>query len=222
MSCIAYIDDLDQNLEVVKLLFSPEFEVKTFIDPNEFLATYYKHSYNCILTDIHMPEVDGFMLYEKIVAHPQYNGCPILFVSSDESYASKIKSLILGAVDYIDRDTPPEEIVGRTKAKIEYFKQHRSTLELGNLKVNLHLLKVFINSTEISMTFTELKILCFILKEYPNSILKEVMVEKVWNSSLVLDATLSTHMSNLNSKLLLWNHEIQTNKGKLRVIKKKS
>jgi len=220
-NCVAYIDDLEQNLECIQQILDPEFDVKTYNNPYNFLETYESNSYSSIILDIHMPLMNGFLLYEKIVAHPQYNGCPILFMSSDDSDSVRIQSLILGAVDFISRDADPIEILGRVKSKISYYKQHRCVLELGNLKVNLKLLKTYINLQEVALTFIELKLLCFFLKAYPENLSKTQIIEKVWSNSLVLDATIFTHLSNLNGKIEKWHFEIQGVKTKgFRIVKK--
>jgi two-component system response regulator VanR len=155
-----------------------------------------------------MPEMDGFSLYEKIIEHPHYNGCPILFISSDDSDSARIKSFMLGAVDFLNRTINPDEMIARIKSKILFFQKHRSIIEFTNLRVNLTLLKAYINDTELPLTFIEFKILCLVLRSYPDVITKDQLIQHVWRTDHVLDATIYTHVSNLNSKLGDWDYEI--------------
>lgn len=214
ISEIAYIDDNVLNLECIELVLKDDFSIKTFNSPLAFLSTFNISAYACIVVDIHMPEMDGFTLYEKIIEHPHYNGCPILFISSDDSEGAKIKSLALGAVDFLNREINPSEMVARIKAKILYFQKHRSIIEFSNLKVNLTLLKSYINNVELPLTFIEFKILCLVLQNYPDVLTRQQVVDYVWRTDHVLDATIYTHVSNLNSKLNLWDHEISGLKTK--------
>lgn len=207
-SCVAYVDDDKSNLELMKLILGEEFEVETFNDPDKFLASYSTANYVAVVLDVHMPKMSGFTLQEKIMEHPDFNGSPILFISSDDSDESRIKSFTLGAVDFMNRKISPTEILARVKSKIEFFKKHRTVIEFGNLRVNLTLLKAFLNNKEIALTFTEFKLLTLLLKFYPELITKQQVIDFVWNKGVVLDATLYTHVSNLNSKLVLWDHEI--------------
>ncbi|MGE3608658.1 MAG: response regulator transcription factor [Bacteriovoracaceae bacterium] len=220
---IAYIDDSQLNLDCIKTIFDQDFEVQIFSKPELFLTKFPKSSYSCILIDIHMPTMDGFTLYEKVIEHPIYNGCPILFISSDDSDAARIKSFTLGAVDFLARQTGPDEMIARVKSKIQFFQKHRSIIEFGPLKINLTLLKTYLNNKELPLTFIELKILCHLLKNYPDSVSKENLVEHVWRTSHVLDATIYTHISNLNGKLKDWDHEVQTVKNKgVQLVKKEN
>ena len=205
---IAYIDDNKLNLECIQTVLSSDFEVYTFNKPSEFLGQYENSSLVTILVDIHMPEMDGFSLYEKIIEHPHYNGCPILFISSDDSDSARIKSFMLGAVDFLNRTINPDEMIARIKSKILFFQKHRSIIEFTNLRVNLTLLKAYINDTELPLTFIEFKILCLVLRSYPDVITKDQLIQHVWRTDHVLDATIYTHVSNLNSKLGDWDYEI--------------
>lgn len=205
---VAYIDDNYLNLECIKTVLNQEFAVQTFQKPEMFLQNFGTSSYVTILVDIHMPTMDGFSLYEKILEHPQYNGCPILFISSDVSDKARIKSFVLGAVDFLDRSISPDEMIARIRSKILFYQKHRSIIEFTNLKVNLTLLKAYLNNKELPLTFIEFKILCLVMRNYPDLVTKKDLVEHVWRSDHVLDATIYTHISNLNSKLGEWDFEI--------------
>lgn len=210
---IAYVDDNKLNLECVKTILDQDFEVKTFHRPETFLEKYEESSFVTILVDIHMPTIDGFTLYEKIIEHPHYNGCPILFISSDDSDNARIKSFVLGAVDFLNRSINPDEMIARIKSKIQFFQKHRSIIEFTNLKVNLTLLKAYLNNRELPLTFIEFKILCLVLRNYPDVVTKNLLIQQVWRTDHVLDATIYTHISNLNSKIEEWDYEINGLKG---------
>jgi DNA-binding response OmpR family regulator len=211
---IAYIDDNKLNLDCISLFLGEEFEVKTFIDGHRFLDSYDSSSYTAIILDIHMPVIDGFSLYEKIIAHKHYNGCPIFFFSSDESDEARLKSFDLGAVDFLSRTTRPPELLIRLKSRILFYEKHRSIIEFSNIRVNLTLLKAFLNDRELPLTFIEFKILCLMLRSYPEGISKQQLIHEVWRAEHVLDATIYTHLSNLNNKILDWDYEISGLKSK--------
>lgn len=211
---IAYIDDNKLNLECIKTILDQDFTVETFHRPEAFLTKFASTSYTSILVDIHMPTLDGFSLYEKIIEHPHYNGCPILFISSDDSDSARIKSFVLGAVDFLNRAINPDEMIARIKSKIQFFQKHRSIIEFTNLRVNLTLLKAYLDMKELPLTFIEFKILCLVLRNYPDVVTKELLIQQVWRTDCVLDATIYTHVSNLNNKLETWDYEINGLKNK--------
>lgn len=218
---IAYIDDNPLNLECIKTILDREYSVEVFDKGESFLEKFNESAYVTILMDIHMPKMDGYALYEKIVEHPHYNGCPILFISSDESDKARIKSFVLGAVDFLNRSIGPEELIARIHSKIQFFQKHRSIIEFTNIKVNLTLLKAYLNNEELKLTFIEFKILCMVLRNYPDVVTKVDLIQQVWRTDHVLDATIYTHISNLNSKLEAWDYKVEGQKGKgVQLVKK--
>lgn len=217
MSKIACIDDNISNLEYVALILGNDYQVDLYEQPLDFFKNCTNTNYAAIIIDIHMPKMDGFNLYENILAHPFYNGCPVLFISSDDTEIARIRSFSLGAVDFLNRRLNPEEFRARVKSKISFFEKYRTVLEFADLKLNLTLLKAHIAHEELRLTFTEFKLLTYLVKNFPDYLSKEDLVEKVWGAGVVLDATLYTHISNLNAKILKWDYEIsmERNKGLL-------
>jgi two-component system OmpR family response regulator len=205
---IAYVDDNDLNLECIKTVLDDEFNVATFQRPEAFLDQFAETSYTAILVDIHMPVMDGFTLHEKLIEHPRYNGCPIFFISSDASDDARIRSFLLGAVDFLNRDIRPEEMIARVKSKIQFFQKHRSVIEFTSIRINLTLLKAYLHGRELPLTFIEFKILCLVLRNFPDVVSKDQLIKQVWRTDQVLDATIYTHVSNLNTKLGDWDYEI--------------
>lgn len=218
---LAYIDDNQNNLEYISLILENDFEVETFNDPFKFIAQFPSSSYTAILVDIHMPAIDGFSLYEKIIEIPNYNGCPLIFISSDDTNENRIRSFSLGAVDFLSRLMTPAEMLTRVRSKISFFEKHRSIIEFGSLKLNLTLLKAYLGEDELKLTFIEFKLLCHFLKTYPAPSSKEELIDKIWSNGLVLDATIYTHVSNLNTKLANWDHEVITERMKGSLLVKK-
>ncbi len=211
---IAYIDDNKFNLDCFSAFLESDFKVHAFLEGHLFLESFSSSSYTAIILDIHMPFIDGFALYEKIIAHSHYNGCPIFFFSSDDSDQTRIKSFDLGAVDFLNRTIRPEEMVIRLNSRIKFFQMHRNIIEFTKLRLNLTLLKAYVDGTELPLTFIEIKILCLVLRNYPDVVLKDQLVEEVWRTEHVMDATIYTHVSNLNNKLHGWDYEINGLKTK--------
>lgn len=218
---LAYVDDNQNNLEYIGLILENDYEVEIFNDPLKFLEHFPKVSYKAILVDIHMPSIDGFSLYEKIIENSNYNGCPLIFISSDDTNENRIRSFSLGAVDFLNRTMTPVEMLTRVRSKIAYFEKHRSIIEFGSLKLNLTLLKTYLGDEELKLTFIEFKLLCHFLKTYPASSSKEELIDNIWCNGLVLDATIYTHIFNLNAKLVNWDHEVITERMKGSLLVKK-
>lgn len=202
-------------------VFGKKYQFDTFQDPDLFLSSIVPGNYDALLLDVHMPNVSGFALYEKVMSSPGYNGCPIIFISSDYSDSARIKSFELGAVDFMSREVSPDEMLARLNSKILFYQKHRQIIEFDSLKINRTMLKTYVKDNEIPLTFIELKILYLVIKSYPEIVTKENVAEYVWKSSQALDGTVYTHLSNLNSKLQDWTFELRSVKNKgIQLVKK--
>jgi two-component system chemotaxis sensor kinase CheA len=77
------------------------YEVRTASDGAEALAMLAVQPADLVVTDLEMPNVDGFMLTSSIRAHPRLANIPVLIVSSRASAADHQRGLDAGADGYI-------------------------------------------------------------------------------------------------------------------------
>lgn len=77
------------------------YEVLLAVNGKEALDQLRKHAVNLVITDIAMPEMDGFELLERIRADKNLEKLPVIVVSSLESREDRERGLTLGADAYI-------------------------------------------------------------------------------------------------------------------------
>jgi two-component system chemotaxis sensor kinase CheA len=77
------------------------FEVRVATDGVNALSILASESSDLVLTDIEMPNMDGFALTEAIRAHPTLANIPVLILSSRSSEADRQRGLDAGADGYI-------------------------------------------------------------------------------------------------------------------------
>ncbi len=70
--------------------------------------------YNLILSDINMPNLDGFKLIE--MKSQKEIDTPVMLMTSSESTEDEIRGYELGAVDYIKKPIQKEILLLRVKA----------------------------------------------------------------------------------------------------------
>lgn len=72
-----------------------------------------------ILADINMPNMNGFEFLEHLQDSPLLQSIPVIMLSSNDDSNDRIKSLRLGAVDYIVKPFNPIELELRVDAQIQ-------------------------------------------------------------------------------------------------------
>lgn len=167
-----------------------------------------------------MPILDGHALYKKISEHPLYNGCPVIFISGDASDENKLKSYTGGAVDFLSRDLKIEEIAIRLENKTKFYLQMCTNLELGNLKVDVKLMKASIDNKNIDLTLLELRMLSHLLRAFPSTLSRMDLINRVWGNDSVKPGTINTHLTNLKPKIENWDHQIKVREDNILIQKK--
>lgn len=63
------------------------------------------------ITDINMPNMDGYTLIERLRDDPQFEDIPIVIISTEDEFKDKEKGYAAGANIYIVKPTDPEVLV---------------------------------------------------------------------------------------------------------------
>ena len=212
---LIYFDDQPHNIQCMTDFLSDKFEVVGSTDPTTYAAILNKHQPHAFLLDVHMPVMDGYDLYQKIVEHPGYNGCPIIFISGDLSDENRMKSHDKGAIDFLPRSLKPEEIATRVVSKVKLHMQTSLKLTVGNLTMDLESLKVYINGHIIDLTLLEMRILGTLLRSYPTNITRGELLQKIWGEENIKPGTINTHITNLKPKIKDWEYSIKSKSEKI-------
>jgi sigma-B regulation protein RsbU (phosphoserine phosphatase) len=94
-----------------------------------------------ILSDYHMPDMDGFQFRKNLMDMPDYSDIPFMFLTSEGDDSLMLKGINLEAVDYILKGTPVPVIVSKINNFLHTVReQHERTLkELSKAAVSLNL-----------------------------------------------------------------------------------
>ena len=118
-------------------------KINSVLDANKYEVEYAKNgkeaykkasskTYDLILLDIHMPEMDGIEACTLIKSLPQHRYTPVMFITSDQHQIQK--GFEAGASDYIMKPFNEHELSVRVAARMEWG-QHKKQLELEKNKL---------------------------------------------------------------------------------------
>ena len=69
-----------------------------------------RESYDLILTDINMPDINGLELVSFVKTTPAYRSIPLIIVSTEGSERDRDKGMSLGADAYLVKPFDPEDL----------------------------------------------------------------------------------------------------------------
>lgn len=105
------IDDENVWLETMQTVLNSEsYNVVTADSGTAALNKLSKIKPDLILSDVRMPVMNGFELFDKIKNDPKLNTIPFVFMSSLDDYDARRVAKSLGATDYVTKPFDTEEI----------------------------------------------------------------------------------------------------------------
>ena len=149
-------------------------------DGKEGLEKALTESFDIILLDIMLPEMDGFEVLSKI---REKSEVPVIMVTAREEERDKIFGLERGADDYVTKPFSIAELMARIKANtrrkaIKTEKKH--TEKIGDIEIDREGQTVTKGGKEIELTQREYDILIYFLTNSMRVISREELMENVW------------------------------------------
>lgn len=114
---ILLVDDLKPNLRLMALMFrDTEFEIVTAAGKEAMEVAREERPF-LVITDVQMPEVDGFELARRLKADAQLQNAGLIFLTAHHRSSDYVtKGLDLGGDDYLYRPFQREELLARVRA----------------------------------------------------------------------------------------------------------
>lgn len=112
MKTILIADDSDSVRELVSFtLENAGYHVLVGVDGEDALKHLNGVEIDLVLTDLHMPNLDGIGLIKNIRAKPQYQFVPILFLTTESQAEKKEEAKAAGATGWIVKPFVPEKLL---------------------------------------------------------------------------------------------------------------
>ncbi|MFL9458983.1 ATP-binding protein [Tolypothrix bouteillei VB521301_2] len=116
MARILVADDNADMRDYLKRLLSQQYEVETVADGVAALAAIDERMPDLVLTDVMMPEVDGFEVLRALRSDPQTREIPLILLSARAGEESRVEGLEAGADDYLTKPFSARELLARVEA----------------------------------------------------------------------------------------------------------
>jgi PleD family two-component response regulator len=95
------------------------FQVLEAADGADALAVMQHRHVDLVLTDIMMPNMDGWALYRAVRADRRYNLTPFVFLTVLDELESQVHGLSLGVDDYITKPVTPAQLLARVNTALQ-------------------------------------------------------------------------------------------------------
>lgn len=135
---ILIVDDVDINLDILEeIITTMGYETVTALNVKDAIALIedMEELPALILSDISMPEIDGYTFCGMLKKNPHTRHIPVIFISAMDSMSDLGKGFELGAVDYIPKPFEPAEVQMRINTHLKMYKMQVELVE-NNKRLN--------------------------------------------------------------------------------------
>lgn len=199
---ILVVED-DKNLRklIVTCLEKSNYTVFETRNGEEALELMDKEYVDLIVTDIMMPEMDGYEMI-KLLRDSQYE-TPILIITAKDDFEDKKQGFDLGADDYMVKPINIDELILRVKSLLKRSKStNEKKIKIGDVELDYDKLEIKKKDKIYQLTQKEFYLL-YKLLSMPDTIFKrQELIEEIWGLENDSDyRTVDVHIKRIREKL---------------------
>lgn len=193
-------DDRDLNRTVCSYLNQNGYETVGCLSANEAYDAMYGNLFDLIISDIMLPEVDGFELARTIRELNQ--DIPILFMTARDDFAAKQRGFRLGIDDYMVKPVDLDELLLRIGALLRRAKiASARKLEIGSLVLDADERTAYLQGEEIPLTVREFNLLYKLLSYPKKTFTRSQLMDEFWSADTSSSLrTVDVYMTKLRDK----------------------
>ena len=177
-------------------------------------------SYDAVLLDLNLPlngqphAVQGNGLQLLREARARGDRTPVLVLTARNRTDERIAGLDAGADDYLGKPFDLEEVEARLRALVRRTQGTNDEVQVGRLRLNRKLRRVFVDDADLLLPAREFEVLCELMTPPGRAVSKRVLSDKLSDFDEALgDNALEAFISRLRKKLSNSGAQIRTLRG---------
>lgn len=127
-SKLVLADDNADMRDYVRRLLAADYEVIAVADGQQALQAALAHQPDLVLTDVMMPNLDGFGLLKALREKPQTALIPVILLSARAGEEARVEGLQAGADDYLIKPFSARELLARVSGILTLAKARREAM----------------------------------------------------------------------------------------------
>ncbi|MCE7994006.1 MAG: response regulator [Roseivirga sp.] len=121
------VEDHKDMRQYIYGLLSAHYEVDLAMNGVKALEALKNSTYDLVVTDVMMPEMDGFTLLRRIKANPLYQHLPVVMLTARAEAEDKLNALTIGVDDYLTKPFLKEELLARVSNLLSHAKVRQAS-----------------------------------------------------------------------------------------------
>jgi two-component system response regulator RegX3 len=189
------------------------FRVVVARDGQEALRVFDETHPDLVLLDMMLPKMSGIDVLRTL---RNRSAVPIIMVTAKGTEIDTVVALEVGADDYVTKPYRLRELVARMRTAMRRVAlteevttaadlghdSDTSTLEAGEVMIDLHQRRVFVRGSEVQLRRKEFELLRTLLENAGRVMTRDTLIDRVWGTDYIGDTkTLDVHVKRLRSRV---------------------
>ena len=180
MKILVIEDERDLNRIITKHLKKNNYSVDSCFDGQEALDFISYSEYDLIITDIMMPNVDGYEFIDKLRANK--NDTPVIMLTAKDTLEDKIMGLDSGVDDYIVKPFEFDELLARIRVLMRRnYGLATNIIQIEEVTLDLAKKQVTKSGEIIDLTGKEYEVLEYLMKNKGSILSRDQILNHVWD-----------------------------------------
>lgn len=194
-------DDRELNKTVCAYLNRNGYETIGCLNANDAYNEMYGNMFDIIISDIMMPDIDGFEFAETVRSLNQE--IPILFMTARDDFNSKQRGYRIGIDDYLVKPVDLDELLLKIGALLRRAKiANAKKLTVGKLILDAEERSAVLDGVEVPLTVREFNLLYKLLSYPKKTFTRSQLMNEFWDAETESSSrTVDVYMRKLREKL---------------------
>ena len=203
---ILIVDDESAIRDMVRIAFEiEEFVVFDASNVHQASKILEESKIDLILLDWMMPGITGIDFAARLRKQTSRNQPGIIMLTAKDNEDDMIRSLDVGADDYVTKPFSIRELVSRTRAVIRRLSVDKSSgkiINAGKIEIDEQQYRVKIDGIEVDFSPTEFKLLHFLASNQDRVYARDQLLDNVWGENIYIDdRTVDVHIRRVRKVL---------------------
>lgn len=207
-------DDRELNRTVCSYLMQQGYTAVGCLNGKEAYDAMYGNIFDLIISDIMMPEIDGFEFAKTVRELNQ--DIPILFMTARDDLSAKQKGFCVGIDDYMVKPIELDELILRIGALLRRAKiAANKKLIVGSFVMDTEEHMAYMNEQEVPLTAREFDLIYKLLSYPKKTFTRSQLMDEFWDVDTSSGSrTVDVYITKLRDKLSeCYDFEIVTVRG---------
>jgi DNA-binding response OmpR family regulator len=203
LSLLLVDDDVELCGMMKEFFVGAGYRLDSAHNGREGLASALHGSYDLLILDVMLPEIDGFALLHQL---RRSKNLPVIMLTARVHRDDRILGLNMGADDYLPKPFDPDELMARIQAVLRRtsaaVRQADSTLTAGKIRIDLTTREAWSAGSPVELTSMEFDLLELLMHSKGSVVSREEITARLFEREATpYDRFLDVHVSHLRTKL---------------------